>query len=56
MTRFTIHPDPNMGIYLQTSTSVIDNGADIQWAFELGDDERSIAYRLWRESEQESDE
>lgn len=56
MTRFALHPNPNMGIYLETSTSLLDNGADVQWAFELTDDERSVAYRLWRDSQQVSNE
>lgn len=56
MNRFALHTDPNMGIYLEQSTSLLDNGADIQWAFELSDDERSQQYREWRESQQVSDE
>lgn len=51
MNEFVLHPDPNMGIYLVVSDDLLTQGQVIQWAFELTDDERSNAYRTWREEQ-----
>lgn len=48
MNTFVLHPDPNMGLFLAPSINLLDEGKMIEWAFVLGDDERSDAYRAWR--------
>lgn len=45
---FVLHPNPEMGLYKEE-----DHIFGIkEWAFPLTDDERSNAYRAWRESQQ----
>jgi hypothetical protein len=41
---FKLHPNPEMGLYIQNDPIF----GDVEWAFPLTDDERSNAYREWR--------
>lgn len=47
--QFVLHPDPDMGIYVEESQDPLRAGQMIEWAFRLSDDERSNSYRQWRE-------
>lgn len=51
MNQFALHNDPCMGIYLEESTDVLYGTRLVEWAFTLGDDEMSNAYRAWREQQ-----
>lgn len=51
MNQFVLHPDSDMGLFLAPSINILDDGKIIEWAFRLSDDERSDAYRAWREQQ-----
>lgn len=52
MKTFVLHPNPEMGIYVEESQDPLLAGQMVEWAFRLSDNELSDAYRQWRETQQ----
>lgn len=51
MIRFALHPDPRMGLYVAISDDPLTAGQEVEWAFELTDDDMSTQYRAFRDSQ-----